>query len=68
VSEAAVLDWVYTVAAKIDGEWGCCHSADEIRAGHTIVEEWMDWEPRPLDDACIGYRTVQDYLAAKAAP
>lgn len=28
-----LLDKLFAYEAKIDGEWGCCHSAEEIRAG-----------------------------------
>lgn len=28
-----LLDAIFRYEAKIDGEWGCCHSAEEIRAG-----------------------------------
>jgi hypothetical protein len=28
-----MLDEVFIYEAKIDGEWGCCHDADEIAAG-----------------------------------
>ena len=67
MSEAAILQWVYDIAAQIDGEWGCCHSADEIRAGRTIPEEWQDREPEPLPDSCYGPGVVRDYMAARDA-
>jgi hypothetical protein len=28
-----ILDVILAYEAKIDGEWGCCHSADAIGAG-----------------------------------
>ncbi len=32
-AKRAVIDMTFRYEAKIDGEWACCHSADEIRAG-----------------------------------
>jgi hypothetical protein len=29
-----ILRQAFEHAATIDGEWGCCHDADEIEAGH----------------------------------
>lgn len=29
----ALVEIAFGYAAKIDGEWGCCHSAEDIRAG-----------------------------------
>ena len=28
-----LIDVIFQYEAQIDGEWGCCHSADEIEAG-----------------------------------
>lgn len=28
-----LLDEIFNYEARIDGEWGCCHSAEQIRAG-----------------------------------
>lgn len=28
-----MLDQIFQYEAKIDGEWGCCHDADQIREG-----------------------------------
>jgi hypothetical protein len=32
-AKRAMLDVILAYEAKIDGEWGCCHSADAIGAG-----------------------------------
>ena len=32
-AKRAVIATVFAYEAKIDGEWACCHSADEIAAG-----------------------------------
>lgn len=28
-----LIDLIFRHAATVDGEWGCCHDADQIRAG-----------------------------------
>lgn len=32
-ADRELLDLIFAYEAKTDGEWGCCHSAEEIRAG-----------------------------------
>jgi len=32
-AKRAILERIFTYEAKIDGEWGCCHSAEDIRTG-----------------------------------
>ncbi|MCW2905141.1 MAG: hypothetical protein JWO67_7406 [Streptosporangiaceae bacterium] len=33
-AKRGIMEQVFRYEAKIDGEWACCHSADEIRAGY----------------------------------
>lgn len=39
-------EWIYQQAAAIDGEWGCCHSTEEIKAGR--CSEMTDYVSHPL--------------------
>src|SRR5688500_8487845 len=32
-SQRALIAEIFQHAARVDGEWGCCHSAEEIRDG-----------------------------------
>lgn len=43
MSDNALHQMVYDVAAKIDGEWGCCHEAEAIEAGQCgDMTEWVE--------------------------
>lgn len=50
---------VFAVAARIDGERGCCHSAESLR---DLAR--MGWN----SDDCHGIDTAQPFLAALALP
>lgn len=41
-AKRAVMDCIFAYEYKIDGEWACCHSAGEIRAG--------ECEATPVDE------------------
>ncbi len=32
-SKRKLIELAFEVAAKVDGEWGCCHTSEAIRAG-----------------------------------
>lgn len=32
-ADRKLIDEILRYEAKIDGEWGCCHTAEQIRAG-----------------------------------
>lgn len=42
----AILAAAFGHMAKVDGEWGCCHSADAIERGHCPEQD-------PADDEII---------------
>ncbi|MGV8973697.1 MAG: DUF6221 family protein [Rhodoglobus sp.] len=57
-----VIAAAFVVAQKIDGEWGCCHTADQIRDellsacyGPGVAEEFL----KPL---ALPYADHPDYL------
>lgn len=60
VSTDPLWTWVYDIAARVDGEWGCVHSAEQIKAG-------VDWRGDPLPDDCCGAEVVCDATEAIAA-
>lgn len=54
-AHAALVDWIYAQASSIDGEFGCCHSATEIRDGHGEDGD-------PLEASCDGLRVADRAL------
>lgn len=58
-AEGALLDWLYRNAANTDGEWGCGHSAEQIRAGHGGGER--------LPGGCYGANEMAEVLPLVAA-
>lgn len=53
--------------ATIDGEWGCCHSGDDLRNGGRAPEyEGDEFEPLPSD--CPGAKAALDGLKLLALP
>ena len=57
----------FEVAATIDGEWGCCHDAEDIRRGYR--EPTLGWgdEAEPLPEGCAGPEVAGKFLQALAA-
>ncbi len=58
-AKRALMDNVFTLMAKIDGEWGCCHEPDQIRRGEckdTPVDEI-----RALRILAVPYASHPDY-------
>ena len=39
-----LIDFAFQYASTIDNEWGCCHSAEEIRSGETDCSAISLWE------------------------
>lgn len=56
----------YAYAATVDGEWGCCHSAEDLRAGGR-EPAWEGEDFDPLPDYCVGVATLKDWLPRIAA-
>jgi hypothetical protein len=42
MAKRQLIDVLFKHAAQIDGEWGCCHSADEIKAGKCDTPDLTD--------------------------
>lgn len=60
-SKRAILDQVFKVAAKIDGEWGCCHSSEGLARVALQRDEGL-----PSD--CDGLATARPFLQQLARP
>jgi hypothetical protein len=56
-----IVEAAFVTAATIDGEWGCCHTSEQISAG---VDE--DGVPLPRD--CYGPGTAKRFLRPLALP
>lgn len=56
----------YEHAATVDGEFGCCHNEDELRAGGRAPSFDGD-EFEPIPDDCPGKEIVERHLDALAA-
>ena len=57
----------FEVAATIDGEWGCCHDADDIRRGYREPTPGWGDEAEPLPEGCAGPEVAGKFLQALAA-
>ena len=57
----------FEVAATIDGEWGCCHDADDIRRGYREPTPGWGDEAEPLPEGCAGPEGAGKFLQALAA-
>ena len=57
----------FEVAATIDGEWGCCHDADDIRRGYREPTPGWGDEAEPLPESCAGPEVAGKFLQALAA-
>lgn len=60
--QAIAEDIAYQHAATIDGEFGCCHDEDALRAGGRVPEFDGD-EFDPIPDDCPGKQTLDRHLA-----
>lgn len=59
-------DLAYEYAATVDGEWGCCHGEEDLRAGGRVPEyDGDEFEPLPAD--CLGAGVVAKWLPLLAA-
>ena len=63
---AIAEDIAYQHAATIDGEYGCCHDEDALRAGGRVPEFDGD-EFEPIPDDCPGKQTLDRHLDRIAA-
>ena len=57
----------FEVAATIDGEWGCCHDAEDIRRGYREPTPGWGDEAEPLPEGCAGPEVAGKFLQALAA-
>lgn len=64
-----LIDFAFENAALIDSEWGCCHSAEQIRTGQCdgISDRTMDAVAGVLGPLAGMYGDHPDYSAAVAA-
>lgn len=67
-----LLDLAYKHAEIIDGEWGCCHSAEEIRTGSVrgprhFNPQLTQFEQDDLNH-CPAVEDARPYLEALALP
>lgn len=63
-AESAVLlaeRIAYAYAETVDSEWGCCHSAEDLRRGGR-APEFDDDEFEPLGDHCPGRDLLDVWL------
>jgi len=56
-----LMKQIFMYEAKIDGEWGCCHGADEIEAG--MCEETSPNEIEALRLLALPYSDREGYRA-----
>jgi hypothetical protein len=54
-SKRKLIELAYADAARVDGEWGCCHSVESLRLSFGR-----------LPDDCYGRTTLMDWFAALA--
>jgi len=59
-----IVDIILQYEAKVDGEWGCCHSAEQIAAG--LCPDSVPGEIEGLRLLALPYDTHPDYDAAWA--
>ena len=62
-----IMTEAFEVAATIDGEWGCCHDADDIRRGYREPTPGWGDEAEPLPEGCAGPEVAGKFLQALAA-
>lgn len=71
-AKRTLLDLAYKHAEIIDGEWGCCHDADEIRTGQIEDRPWDDADLVELNqhslNDCTAAEDARPYLEALALP
>jgi hypothetical protein len=63
-----IMTEAFEVAATIDGEWGCCHDADDIRRGYREPTPGWGDEPEPLPANCAGPEVAGKFLQGLALP
>ena len=63
-----IMTEAFEVAATIDGEWGCCHDADDIRRGYREPTPGWGDEPEPLPADCAGPEVAGKFLQGLALP
>ena len=63
-----IVTEAFEVAATIDGEWGCCHDADDIRRGYREPTPGWGDEPEPLPASCAGPEVAGKFLQGLALP
>lgn len=62
-----IVTEAFEVAATIDGEWGCCHDAEDIRRGYREPTPGWGDEAEPLPEGCAGPEVAGKFLQALAA-
>ena len=67
-SKRRIVTEAFEVAATIDGEWGCCHDADDIRRGYREPTPGWGDEPEPLPADCAGPEVAGKFLQGLALP
>lgn len=61
-AKRAIVAEAFEVAATIDGEWGCCHDADDIRRGYREPTPGWGDEAEPLPESCQGPDVAAKFL------
>lgn len=60
-AKRAIVDQALETAQQIDGEWGCCHSASDIRRGFRAPDFDGDTTD-PLPETCYGPEAAARFL------